>query len=173
LGFRSRLLWTAPVFLASWFADQATKRMAVALLKDARPRSYWGNLFRLEYAENSGAFLSLGSTLPGSVRFWCLTIAIGVAMAAVVVYAFCARRITPRVLVGLALLAGGGLGNWFDRVVFDGYVIDFMNLGIGSLRTGIFNVADLLIEAGAVVLIWDAYKGRGHGQAGKILPRKS
>lgn len=165
MGFRSRFLWTGPIFLACWLADQATKRMAAAWLKDAPPRSYWGDLFRLEYAENNGAFLSLGSNLPESVRFWVLTMAIGVAMIAVVLYAFCARRIAPRVLVGLALLAGGGLGNWFDRVVFNGYVIDFMNLGIGGLRTGIFNVADLLIEAGAVVLIWDAFKGRGDARS--------
>ncbi|MBZ5728025.1 MAG: signal peptidase II [Acidobacteriia bacterium] len=165
MGLRSRLWWFAPVFLASWLLDQATKRIAAQWLRTAPPRSWWGDLFRLEYSENSGAFLSLGASLPESVRFWLLTVAIGVVMAGVVVYAFYARRITPRVLVGLALLAGGGLGNWFDRVVFDGYVIDFMNLGIGPhLRTGIFNVADLLIEAGAVVLVWDAYRGHAPGE---------
>ncbi len=161
LGFRARLGRFVPVFLVSWLVDQATKRMAAQWLRTAPPRSWWGDFFRLEYSENSGAFLSLGASLPESVRFGLLTVAIGAVMAGVVVYAFCARRITPRVLVGLALLAGGGLGNWFDRVVFDGYVIDFMNMGIGPhLRTGIFNVADLLIEAGAVVLIWDSYRGR-------------
>jgi signal peptidase II len=52
-----------------------------------------------------------------------------------------------------ALLLGGAIGNLIDRVRFDGLVIDFMNLGIGPLRTGIFNVADVAISVGAVLLI--------------------
>lgn len=54
---------------------------------------------------------------------------------------------------GLRLALGGAIGNLIDRVRFDGLVIDFMNLGIGPLRTGIFNVADVAISVGAVLLI--------------------
>jgi signal peptidase II len=57
----------------------------------------------------------------------------------------------PRVL-GLALLTGGGLGNWLDRLLHSGAVVDFVSLGLGSLRTGIFNVADVAIVAGALLL---------------------
>jgi signal peptidase II len=54
--------------------------------------------------------------------------------------------------LGAALVAAGGLGNLWDRLVAGGLVIDFLNLGIGPLRTGIFNVADLAIVAGVVLL---------------------
>ncbi len=53
----------------------------------------------------------------------------------------------------MRLLLGGAIGNLIDRVRFDGLVIDFMNLGVGPLRTGIFNVADVAISCGAVLLI--------------------
>ena len=51
-----------------------------------------------------------------------------------------------------ALFIAGGASNWFDRVS-DGRVVDFMNVGIGWLRTGIFNVADMAITTGVIVII--------------------
>lgn len=51
-------------------------------------------------------------------------------------------------------MLSGGLGNLLDRIMNDGRVIDFMNLGIGPLRTGIFNVADVCITIGVVLLIF-------------------
>jgi signal peptidase II len=53
----------------------------------------------------------------------------------------------------LALLVGGGASNWIDRLANEGRVVDFMILGIGSLRTGVFNVADVAIMVGAGLLI--------------------
>jgi len=55
--------------------------------------------------------------------------------------------------VALALLAGGGTSNLLDRLLYDGRVTDFLNVGIGSLRTGIFNLADMAIMAGALLLV--------------------
>jgi signal peptidase II len=51
-------------------------------------------------------------------------------------------------------ILAGGLGNLIDRVTNHGQVTDFLNLGIGSLRTGIFNVADVAITGGALLLAW-------------------
>jgi len=53
----------------------------------------------------------------------------------------------------LALVAGGGLANWIERLWNDGAVTDFVSLGVGPLRTGIFNVADVFVLAGVAVLI--------------------
>ncbi|MBH0192527.1 MAG: signal peptidase II, partial [Nitrospira sp.] len=47
----------------------------------------------------------------------------------------------------------GGVANLLDRMFYDGRVVDFMNLGIGGFRTGIFNVADVCITAGVLLLI--------------------
>ena len=53
----------------------------------------------------------------------------------------------------LACLLGGGLSNLIDRAYHQGAVSDFLNIGIGKLRTGVFNVADVLIMAGAFGLL--------------------
>jgi signal peptidase II len=56
-------------------------------------------------------------------------------------------------MVCISTIIGGGISNIFDRILFGGYVTDFMNFGIGSLRTGILNFADMSITFGAIVLI--------------------
>jgi signal peptidase II len=62
------------------------------------------------------------------------------------------------ILVGLALFVAGGASNLADRVT-RGSVIDFMSVGSGPLRTGIFNVADAAIMLGAGLVLGD-YTGR-------------
>lgn len=49
-------------------------------------------------------------------------------------------------------MLGGGISNLTDRIFNDGRVIDFMNIGLGGLRTGIFNVADICVMAGTSLL---------------------
>ena len=51
------------------------------------------------------------------------------------------------------MLAGGG-SNFFDRAVNNGAVIDFMNVGLGPLRTGVFNVADMAIMFGCALFFY-------------------
>lgn len=51
------------------------------------------------------------------------------------------------------MIVGGGLANWLDRMLHDGAVTDFVSLGLGPLRTGIFNVADVAIVAGLLLLV--------------------
>jgi hypothetical protein len=54
--------------------------------------------------------------------------------------------------IGAALVCSGGLGNLIDRIGRHGYVTDFLNAGIGPVRTGIFNVADFALMLGISVL---------------------
>jgi signal peptidase II len=57
-------------------------------------------------------------------------------------------------IVSLSLICGGGFGNLIDRLRYDGYVMDFLNIGIGPIRTGIFNVADVALMAGIALLVF-------------------
>ncbi len=57
-------------------------------------------------------------------------------------------------IVALTLLAASGLGNLIDRLAYDGRVTDFLNMGFHSLRTGIFNVADLVGVIGVAILLF-------------------
>lgn len=138
--------------LISW--DRASKELAKEHLKGKEAVSYFHDTFRLQYVENTGAALSMGDSLPKAASFWLLSIlplAFLLAMSGYVIKR--SNKMGKAKLVSFALIIAGGLGNIYDRIVFDRHVTDFMNMGIGSLRTGIFNFADMFITAGAIVLL--------------------
>ena len=131
--------------------DQVTKRVASAHLRGGAVRSYLGDSVRLEYSENTGAFLSLGASLPRRARTALFSVGTALFLLGCLVTAF-TRRLKPLALMGLWLVLGGGVSNLVDRVLH-GRVVDFLNIGIGSLRTGIFNVADMAILLGLSLLL--------------------
>ena len=134
--------------------DQATKSVAQMHLRGAEPIIYLNGMARLQYAENSGAFLSMGARLPETAQRWIFIGAVTVILLAVLVYALLElRNLHFLLLLGFALILGGGVGNLIDRVVNNGRVVDFMNVGIGNLRTGIFNVADMALMAGVGLVL--------------------
>jgi len=134
--------------------DQLTKLIAAKTLIRGHRMSYLWDLFRIEYAENRGAFLSLGAGLSDNLRFWIFTVMVSGVLAGAVYYLFKKKHDTFGVWA-LVMLIGGGVGNLIDRAVY-GYVVDFLNLGIGNLRTGIFNIADMAIMAGIGLLLFSS-----------------
>lgn len=132
--------------------DRLTKRLATAELRGSPTRSYLGDTVRLTYAENAGAFLGLGSSLPPALRFWLLSAGSAAALAALL---WLPRRSRQGLagLAGLSLVLAGGASNLWDRAS-GGAVVDFLNVGVGPLRTGIFNVADLAITAGVLLVFF-------------------
>lgn len=138
--------------------DQGTKRIASELLQGKPAIRYLNSFFVFIYAENTGAFLSLGRHWPAWAKVLFLqalpVILLGVVGFNVVRHSH--YGVTP--VIGLSLILGGGSGNLIDRILSNGSVIDFMNIGIGRIRTGIFNVADLAIMAGSAILIIGAVK---------------
>jgi signal peptidase II len=148
-----RLLLIGLIVISSTGCDQVTKAAATYYLAEGRQVSFLGDVFRLQLIENNGAFLGLGSAMPAQARFWVLVVLTGIAVAAMLVFVLTNRSLQPSFAAGLSLIIGGGIGNLIDRLINNGAVIDFMNAGIGSLRTGIFNVADVAIMIGIGALI--------------------
>jgi signal peptidase II len=133
--------------------DQVSKSAARSMLHSGVTESLFADSLRLQLTENPGSFLSLGASLPQQLRFTLFTAAVAILLIGLVCAAFFARRLSTARFVALALVAGGGISNLIDRLLYDGRVTDFLNVGIGSLRTGIFNLADMAILAGALLLI--------------------
>jgi signal peptidase II len=133
--------------------DQVSKSAARAFLSSGATESYLADSLRLQLVQNPGSFLSLGASLPEQLRFALFTGAVALLLVGLVGVALFARRLGPWRFVALALVAGGGISNLIDRLVDSGRVTDFLNVGLGSVRTGIFNVADMLILAGALLLL--------------------
>jgi signal peptidase II len=145
------------VVAASIGCDQATKRVALVALEGQPTHSLLADTLRLTFARNPGAFLSLGAGLPGEARFWSLTVALGLLLLLFLAYLWRTKKLNSLQLTACALIAGGGISNWVDRAL-SGAVIDFLNLGIGSLRTGVFNLADVAIMIGIGTLLADSFK---------------
>ena len=133
--------------------DQATKHVAKRTLQGKPIQGWFFNTFQLQYAENPGAFLSLGSRLSTTWRFWIFLLIPGIVMAVVGMVALWPSTLRLQERALLACIVSGGTGNLLDRAFQEGYVTDFLHMGIGPLRTGVFNVADVLIMIGAVGLI--------------------
>jgi len=134
--------------------DQVTKELAKTHLKDKPSLSFYHDTFRLDYVENTGAFLSLGDNLPPAISFWVMNVIPLLFLMGLFVYAI--RKTASSSFMNifpLLLICAGGFGNIIDRFLYDHHVTDFMNIGILSLRTGIFNVADLYVTTGVVVLL--------------------
>lgn len=154
----ARLLLVASISLLSIAVDQITKVWAQAALPHDGMHSLLGGVLRVGFTKNHGAFLGLGHQLPESWRYWIFTVLVGVFLACLLLYMFTAKSMNNPALTGFSLVFSGGLSNFYDRLVHQGGVVDFLNLGVGSLRTGIFNVADVAIMAGALLVIWQAWK---------------
>ncbi len=140
--------------------DQAAKVVAKDYLALSRPVAYLNDLFRLQYIENAGAFLGFGWAWPTALRFWVLTVFVGIFLFGMFIFIVFKRRIAFSDLIGFPLIIGGGFGNLIDRIYNDGKVIDFMNIGIGNIRTGIFNFADVIIMLGIAVLLFNDFTNK-------------
>lgn len=136
--------------------DAVTKRIAMESLAGSPAQSFLGDTIRLTYAENAGGFLSFGSSLPDWARTHVFTVSVGFLLLMLAVLAW--RNGWQRWrTAAFALFIAGGASNWVDRLG-DGRVVDFLNIGIGGLRTGIFNVADVAIMLGAALFLFAEYR---------------
>ncbi|HAP43843.1 MAG: hypothetical protein A2087_05015 [Spirochaetes bacterium GWD1_61_31] len=140
-------------------ADRITKFAAVEYLRGRNPISFLGDLVVIGYAENSGAFLSMGSTWPSPIKYLVLLILPIIVCLTLLAYCLFKERDLFKIILMTSFVAGG-LSNLIDRLINDFQVVDFLNFGIGQLRTGVLNVADLSITFAAVLYI--IYELRTH-----------
>jgi len=132
--------------------DRVTKHIAKATLEGASDRSFLADTIRLQYAENTGGFLSLGTNLSPRVRTDIFSVGAGLLLFIASIAAV-KLRLTGGELVGISLALAGGVSNLADRILH-GAVVDFLNVGFGSFRTGIFNVADVAVLLGVCIAVF-------------------
>lgn len=154
---------TSKPALAAWIFggiafDQLTKLVARAMLVAGDAHVYLGGIFHVQLVENHGAFLSLGSNLPESLRQAIFLVGVSLLLAGLVAWIFLSKKADGQTRLVMSWIAAGGIGNLVDRALFEGGVTDFLNLGIGSLRTGIFNVADMYITFALAFVVWQSLR---------------
>lgn len=136
--------------------DQAAKRVARSELEGREPIELVSGVVRLQYAENTGAFLGLGDGLSPALRFWLLGVGTALILGLTVLWLLRSGA-RPAVFAACALICAGGVGNLIDRLRA-GFVVDFVSLGVGGVRTGIFNVADVAITVGAIYVFVESFR---------------
>jgi len=154
--------WTVlSVVVATGIAvDQYTKYLAHTVLSHRGIVPIIEGFFDLRYSRNPGIFFGLGSQISDKVRLFLL---IGGSLLAIglIVELFRKTQETQRFLRGaLMLLLSGACGNLIDRVLH-GEVVDFLHLHWQEVfHWATFNVADILIVIGLVLLFIDMFQKR-------------
>ncbi len=113
-----------------------------------------GNYFQLIWVENKGAFLGMGSDMNPTLRLIFLLILPTLVLLYVIYYIVKHKDLDRLSLIAFCCIIGGGIANVFDRIVF-GEVTDFFFIDLGGVfKTGIFNVADLSVTTGMIMLLF-------------------
>jgi signal peptidase II len=147
-----RLVAISLVLVCTAGCDQATKHLARTELGQMGSVTLPGRFIEFTLADNAGAFLSLGASLPEAVRT-ALTVGVSLGLAFLLAYLIRAPRLQWLAFLGLALIWAGGVSNLVDRFVRHGLVTDFMVIRAGPLHTGIFNLADFALVVGMLMLV--------------------
>jgi len=147
------------VVVANIILDQITKGMAVEQLQNQPVTYYLNDMFALTFVENDGAFLSFGSDMNSTLQFILLKALPVVMLLLLTFYTFFSKELNKYQILALSFILGGGISNIYDRLLY-GKVVDFMNMGIGELRTGIFNFADVSIMVGIGIFLFSNFLGK-------------
>ncbi|MCF6294298.1 MAG: signal peptidase II [Flavobacteriaceae bacterium] len=151
LSRRSILIWVIIVFNIAidqiskfWVRDNVTKGSESEII---------GNYFTLHNIENSGAFLGMGSDLNPTLKIILLLILPIAVLGFVLRYVFKDKTIDKLSLIGFSCILGGGFANIYDRITRS-EVTDFFHIDLGGVfRTGIFNMADLSVSTGMIMIL--------------------
>ena len=127
--------------------DQASKRLIWELLQYRGGMDVLDGVLRFSLSKNSGAVMGI---LRGSRTL--LLVVTTISIAVLIVFAYRMRYAPTAKRVFLGLIIGGAFGNLIDRLAA-GEVLDFIDMGFRSFRWPTYNVADIAVTVGAVLLI--------------------
>ena len=149
---KTRARW--PIFaglaVAVLVADQVTKAWLVSFLAPGQRTDVLGTYIRLVHSQNSGALFGL-------FRDQAILFAIvSLGVVGMIIWFHGSAGRNTLLSVALGLLLGGALGNMTDRFRY-GFVVDFVDLGVGDIRWYTFNVADAAISCAILLLLLTAF----------------
>jgi signal peptidase II len=152
-------LTLAALTMAVFAFDQITKLLVRRTLSLGESVSVLGDVFRFTHVENTGIVFGISVMNPAVYTAISLVASVGI-----IVYLCMRLDENPWVRSGLAVMLGGALGNLFDRILFH-RVVDFIDLGVGSFRWYVFNVADAAVVVGMGLLLLATYRTRDKKEA--------
>lgn len=136
--------------------DQISKNIVREKMFHLEEISVISTYLKLIKVENTGAFLSLGNTIPQPFKSILLAFLPLLFLTIASVYVFANRSLSLPRVIAISFVIGGGVGNIYDRLVH-GSVTDFLHINLGIVKTGIFNMADVSIMIGMVMLLIESF----------------
>ena len=119
-----------------------------------------GDYFILTNVENSGAFLGMGSDFSPFIKTIFLLILPVIVLICIMIYVYRDKQIDKISLIGFCFIIGGGIANIYDRILY-GSVTDFLFIDLGGIfKTGIFNIADLSVTTGMILILLMSFKSK-------------
>lgn len=132
--------------------DQITKFLVIKFYDTYYELSFLHNFFQFSLIRNYSGFLGIFNAFPDNIRFFLLNVCVSFLLLGCLVFIFWSGNRPSPYSIPLVFVVGGGISNLIDRLLYDGGVIDFISIGVGSFRTGIFNLADIYILVGSFVI---------------------
>jgi signal peptidase II len=122
-----------------------------------------GEYLRLTYIYNPGAAFGISVGPHSRLIFLGLSVVALGALVGMYVYTPSWDRVR---LMAISLICGGAIGNLIDRVRSEAGVVDFLDVGVGDIRWPVFNIADIAVTTGAIILalsLWKEEQGEDAG----------
>jgi signal peptidase II len=147
---KAAIFW--PILTVVTVVDIITKAIAErTLLPRGIPHEVFGNTVRLTLVYNPGAAFGLNL---GPYSRWIFGVLTVVALFILARLYMSTERGDSTRAIALALVCAGAIGNLIDRIRSMFGVVDFIDIGIGNTRWPTFNVADMAVSTGAILLAW-------------------
>jgi signal peptidase II len=172
MGITKRWIVILSVLCTCGFCDQTGKFLAGLFLSDGTVWSFFSDTIRTRLVHNEGGVMSLGATA-SPVWQWFLIVWTVCVLLTVLAYALSSRTARMGVVVSAALVFSGGATNLVDRLVHHGSVVDFININVTGLRVAVFNLADVAIIAGFLLLVVVKLTGRTKASPSRMKETRS
>lgn len=154
---KQKIILITVLITISIILDQISKIWVRSNIESYTETSLIGDFFTLIKVENTGAFLGMGSELSELPRLLILIILPIIVLISITIYTYISKTLNQFEIIGFSLIIGGGIGNIYDRILY-GSVTDFLYINLGGIfKTGIFNIADLSVTMGMILILLGTY----------------
>ncbi|GAA4274689.1 signal peptidase II [Aquimarina gracilis] len=147
-----RLLAILSLVLLNISCDQISKTVVRKTIEPYQRIQVFKNNFVLTKVENTGAAYSLGADLMPIHKILLLQILPVIVLLILLWQILIKTNYSKETIIGFTFIIGGGIGNLFDRIVY-GSVTDFLILDLGIIKTEIFNMAEVSIMLGSLLVL--------------------
>lgn len=153
--------------------DQTTKQIVVNTMEPGQSIPVWGETLEFTFVQNQGG--AFGTSI-GSNMLYIIVSLLVIAFVVFILYRRLGER--PAVDISIAAMIGGAIGNLIDRFRF-GSVVDFLDvdipdidmLGIQMQRWPVFNVADIAITVGIIIVILNILFAKSETVNREVTPK--